>query len=125
MNPIVNQIITLVVAIIGSSGVWSYLQSRREKKNCNTEMLLALSADRITYLGYGYIERGFITRSEYRNLHAMYDPYKRAGGNGEAKRMILEIERLPIKELRPTALKVHNGGKINDQPDQSRADTGC
>lgn len=44
-----------------------------------------------------YIERGYITQDEYENLHeGLYTPYKNMGGNGCAKRVMEDVEKLPI-----------------------------
>ncbi len=60
-------------------------------------MLIGLAHDRIVYLGMQYIEREWITQDEYENLHDyLYVPYKKMGGNGSAKRIMDEIDRLPI-----------------------------
>ena len=53
--------------------------------------------DRIIYLGMSYIERGWITQDEYENLHDyLYKPYEEMGGNGSAKKVMQEINKLPI-----------------------------
>ena len=51
------------------------------------------------YLGMKYIERGYITRDEYENLHDyLYVPYNKMGGNGSAERIMDEVKKLPIRE---------------------------
>ena len=60
-------------------------------------MLVGLAHDRIVYIGIQYIERGYITRDEYENLHDyLYVPYSKLGGNGSAKRVMDEVDKLPI-----------------------------
>ncbi len=60
-------------------------------------MLLGLGHDKIMYLGMKYVERGYITRSEYENLvEYLYKPYKKMGGNGVAERLIREVDKLEI-----------------------------
>lgn len=60
-------------------------------------MLIGLAHDRIVYLGMSYIERGYITQDEYENLYEyLYKPYKAMGGNGSAKRVMDEVNALPI-----------------------------
>ena len=45
-----------------------------------------------------YVDRGFITQDEYENLHDyLYVPYEKMGGNGSAKRVMAEVEKLPIR----------------------------
>lgn len=52
-------------------------------------MLIGLAHDRIVYLGMLYIERGCITQEEYEKL----------GGNGSAKRIMQEVDKLPIHKF--------------------------
>ena len=61
-------------------------------------MLVGLGHDRIMFLGMHYIERGYITRDEYENLcEYLYNPYEKLGGNGSAKRIMAEVDKLPIR----------------------------
>lgn len=90
--------LTIVCAVIASSGFWAYLQARRERKDVKTRMLVGLAHDRILSLGMQYIERGHITRDEYENLYEyLYRPYEKMGGNGSAKRIMQIINTLPIQ----------------------------
>ena len=46
-----------------------------------------------------YIERGWITQDEYENLNDyLYKPYFKMGGNGAAKRIMQEVDNLPIRK---------------------------
>ena len=70
-----------------------------ERNDVKTEMLKGLAHDRIMYLGMGYIERGWITQDEYENLYEyLYKPYEKMGGNGSAKRVMNEVDKLPIRK---------------------------
>lgn len=90
--------LTIVCAVIASSGFWAYLQARRERKDVKTRMLVGLAHDRILSLGMQYVERGYITRDEYENLYEyLYRPYEKMGGNGSAKRIMQIINTLPIQ----------------------------
>lgn len=90
-------IITVFSSVLASSGLWAYLAKRSEKKDVKTEMLIGLAHDRIMYLGMCYIERGWITQDEYENLYEyLYKPYEKMGGNGSAKRVMKEVDNLPI-----------------------------
>lgn len=90
------QVITSVlIALISSTGLWSYIASYRNKHDAKTRLLIGLAHDRIIYLGTQYIERGYITPDEYENLHDyLYAPYAENGGNGSAKRVMEEVKRL-------------------------------
>lgn len=102
VEPWIQMIITIVCSVIASSGFWAYLQKNLEKKDVKTEMLIGLGHDRIIYLGLCYIERGWITQDEYENLNDyLYKPYSKMGANGSAKRIMQEVEKLPIRKSKP------------------------
>lgn len=92
------QIIGAIVAsALASSGLWTFVQKRMDRKDAKTRMLVGLAHDRIIYLGMTYIERGQITQDEYENLFTyLYEPYAAMGGNGSAKKVIEEVDKLPI-----------------------------
>jgi hypothetical protein len=99
METWVQFLITIVCAVLGSSGVWAFLQKRSESKDAKTEMLIGLAHDRIIYLGMEYVKRGYITKDEYENLmDYLYKPYEKLGGNGSAARVIEECKKLPLRE---------------------------
>lgn len=89
--------LTVFSSVLASSGLWACIQKRGESKDVKTEMLIGLGHDRIVYLGMTYIEKGYITKDEYENLNDyLYRPYAKMGGNGSAKRIMNEIDKLPI-----------------------------
>ena len=97
----IQMIITIACSVIASSGFWAYLQKKLERKDIKTEMLIGLGHDRIISLGLYYIERGWITQDEYENLNDyLYKPYAKMGGNGAAKRIMQEVDKLPIRKSR-------------------------
>ena len=97
MQPWLQMIVTIVCAVIASSGFWAYIQKRNENKDAKSRMLIGLAHDRIIFLGMSYIERGWITQDEYENLYEyLYKPYEEMGGNGSAKRIMNEVNKLPI-----------------------------
>lgn len=97
MDSWLQMAVTVVCAVIASSGFWAYIQKRSEKKDVKTQMLVGLAHDRILFLGMSYVERGYITRDEYENLYEyLYQPYEKMGGNGSAKRVMQEVNKLPI-----------------------------
>lgn len=100
MTETISQLLlTIIIAVLGSTGIWSWLESRREKKDGNTQILLGLGHDRICYLGKNYIKRGYITKEEYENLFDyLWKPYHARGGNGSAERIIKEVDKLPIRD---------------------------
>ena len=99
MNKVVEVILLVVSSILASSGMWAFLSKKLDKKDIKVEMLIGLAHDRIMFLGMSYIERGYITQDEYENLYDyLYKPYEKLGGNGSAKRVMAEVEKLPIRK---------------------------
>ena len=90
--------LTVLASVLASSGFWAFIQSRRDKKDAKTQMILGLGHDRIMSQGVSYIKRGWITPDEYENLHDyLYLPYQKMGGNGSAKKIMEEVKRLPTR----------------------------
>ena len=100
MEPWVQMVVTVVCAVLASSGFWAFLQNRHDKKDAKTKMLLGLGHDRIVTLCMKYIERGWITQDEYEDLNKyLYSPYVEMGGNGTAERLMTEVRKLPIHHV--------------------------
>lgn len=96
-------IISIVGAVFASTGFWAFLtsliQSKKSKDSAERQMLRGLGHDRICYLGECCIQRGYITKDEYENLHDyLYLPYKKLGGNGTAEKIMKEVNRLSLKD---------------------------
>ena len=101
--------LAVVFAILASSGFWAFItvivQKHLENKysvssreSVEREMLIGLAHDRILSLGINYIQRGYITRDEYENINQyLYEPYSKLGGNGSAKKIMEELNKLPIR----------------------------
>ena len=104
MAPWLQTVLTILGAVLASSGFWAFIQEKDKRKaaknkqtSVESQMLIGLSHDRIIYLGMVYIERGYITQDEYENLYEyLYKPYEKLGGNGSAKRIMIEVNQLPI-----------------------------
>lgn len=100
MESISQIIVSVIISIIASSGFWMFLTNSLNKKDVRSELLMGLAHDRIVTLGMFYIDRGYITKDEYENLHNyLYAPYTKMGGekDGSAKRIMDGVCRLPIR----------------------------
>lgn len=96
---LVQIIIPVIISFIASSGFWLFIGNKKERKSLQTELLLGLAHDRILSLGMMYIDRGWISQDEYENLNVyLYKSYEALGGNGSAKRIMLEVDNLPIRK---------------------------
>ena len=95
---VITLITSIVCSVLASSGFWAYLQSRATKDSAERKMLIGLGHDRIMSLGMEYINRGYITKDEYENLHDyLYIPYRDCGGNGSAEHVMDQVKRLPVR----------------------------
>ena len=97
-----DELKNVALLIFSCSGIWKILEMLLNRflsgKDNKAKMLLGLGHDRIVYLGTQYLKRGYITRDEYENLHDyLYIPYTKLGGNGTAKKVMEEVEELPLK----------------------------
>lgn len=90
-------LIAVLTSFIASSGFWMYIEQRVRKNDLTKRLLIGLSHDRIVYLAEKYLDRGWITHDEYENLCVfLYQPYIDFGGNGAVKRLMSEVDKLPI-----------------------------
>lgn len=93
-------VVAIVVAIIGSTGLWtlftSWLQNRKKKKSNTSKLLMGISYTMIVQRAETYIARGWVSTDEYHELHHyLYTPYEAEGGNGTAKRLMDMVGELP------------------------------
>lgn len=99
MGDFLNGVLTIICAVIASSGFWLFIQKKLDGKDAKSQLLLGLAHDRITFLGMKYIDQGYISSDEYENLYDyLYVPYEKMGGNGSAKRIMEEVKKLPIRK---------------------------
>ena len=85
-------ILIAVLTALTSSGACSiilYLIQRHALEKDKSSAAEKLQSDMLM--------RGYITQDEYENLHEyLYKPYAALGGNGTAKRIMAEVEKLPL-----------------------------
>lgn len=93
-------LLTSLVTIIGSSGIWGYITVKYTKSRSSDKLLRGISQHLIIQEGRRLIGKGYVTTSEYTNMYrGLYRPYKNAGGNGLAEKVISEVEKLPIRDV--------------------------
>lgn len=103
MDPVIQTLITAFAGFLASSaGFWAFLRQRTNdrdrSKDATTRLLMGLAQREILYQAQRYIDRGWITRDEYQDLlQYLYEPYSDLGGNGTAERMMLAVQKLPIR----------------------------
>ena len=100
MAPWVEKAILIICSVLASSGLWAFIQSRLDRKDAKSRMILGLGHDRLMFLCSRYIERGWISNDEYEDLTKyLYKPYQDMGGNGTVERLMNEIRNLPIRNM--------------------------
>lgn len=102
---ITTVILTSSVVSSALTGVFSLINRKLDKKEKRTATESALIigmqellCDRIKERGAQYIKRGYIELEEYEDLQRMNAVYKdQLGGNGFVKKIMKEVDNLPIK----------------------------
>lgn len=107
MQDVPQLAVAIIVTFAASSGFWSYLSSRRERKSATTRLLMGLAYDKLVFLGMKMIERGHLSKDEYEDYRRyLYEPYKELGGNGVSDRIMEEISKLPLRSTKIAELQV-------------------
>ena len=91
-------ILTIVTALLASSGLWAFISSRLDKNSSERELLVGIGHVELVFFGMQYIERGWITRDEYETLQELYKPYIKLGGNGSGTKIMHDVEQLPMRD---------------------------
>lgn len=91
-------ILTIVTALLASSGLWAFLGKKLDRNNSERELLVGIGHIELAFFGMQYIERGWISRDEYETMQDLYEPYVKLGGNGSGTKIMKELEKLPIRD---------------------------
>lgn len=60
---------------------------------------VALLGDKIYHLSQSYLDRGWVSVEELKNLERLYKSYKASGGNSTAEVLYLRVQQLPNKPI--------------------------
>ena len=98
-------VIAIIASVFGSTGFWALIttliNNRNKKVSTEGKMLRGLAHDRICELGSRYLKQGDVTKDEFENLHDyLFLPYQELGGNGTAEKIMEDVKRLPMREVR-------------------------
>lgn len=111
-----GQIITMIVAVVGSQGIWNFIsmivsrrdakktmkseeiQALEEKDEKHEKALLAILHDRLYQSCKYFIHLKWITASALKNLEYIHDAYAGLGGNSTGTELFERCKKLPIKE---------------------------
>ena len=99
MNDVWFRVITIIIGSgMSSTGLWAFLRHRDTGRKATTSLMMGLAYNQITTLGMRYIERQWITKDELEDFQRyFYEPYVALGGNGMAKRIMRDVENLPLR----------------------------
>ena len=102
-----TSIVTILVAVITSSGVWGYLDHRRQEKRADRgledaerRLIVAIARSQLVQQSIEYIKRGSVSVEEVDALTALYEPYRELKGNGNAERLYKQAVDLPVRHGR-------------------------
>lgn len=100
MSPEVQGIlIALISSLITSSGLWAFIERRRNKNDARTRLLMNIAKGKIVRVGMDYIDAGEISRDDLEELQSdLYGPYFELGGNGLASKVMEEVLHLPLRQ---------------------------
>ena len=104
-----RDVITILIAIIGSGGLWSFIQYRLQQRDLRKmhdstadtierKALLAILHDRIYASATEILEHEYVTVEELDNLKYLYRPYQALGGNGTGEKLMSDVKNLPIRK---------------------------
>lgn len=109
----VEIVLAIVAAVLGSNGLWAYIDHRRQAKESKRhrlsteeqavrDIVKALARYELVRASLSHIERGSITVEEADALTELYEPYEVLGGNGNGKRLYDQALSLPRRTGRST-----------------------
>ena len=97
-----QHIVTIIVAVVASSGFWNllnlYIDKHHKKRTRLEEAMMCVLHDRVYFLCRQYIGKPSIAHDDYDNLNKLFSAYTDLGGNGTAKKLMGEVEKIPISE---------------------------
>ena len=109
-----EQIVLIVIAIFGSSGLWAFVtkvwerkqEEKKEKEekvdpndiNLMKNAMLAMLHDSLYQSCRFYLSKGKIDEDGYTNLKTLYSSYHGLGGNGTGTELYNRTSKLKIVE---------------------------
>lgn len=111
--------VTVFVAMLGSTGLWTWIQNRGTAKSARDRMLLGLGHAEIFRLCEKYIRRDGITKEELEDLEKyLYKPYHDMGGNGTATAMVEKCKVIKIISSTEAERRDYEQGRDHQKTDQ-------
>ena len=100
-----DHVTEIVVAIFASTGFWAFcqflVQRYFDRKSAVKAALLGLLHERLVEQCDKYLDRGYISEGEFRDLSEyVYEPYRHLGGNGTGEAMYERTRDLIFEKRR-------------------------
>ena len=96
-------LVTIITACLASGGMWSLIQyivsTHKTRETAEQEALRALLHDRIYEECKNVLKRGEVSTEDYDNLQHLFKPYEKLHGNGTCKKLMSEVEDLPLSDM--------------------------
>ena len=111
METLIQTFVAVIIAVLGSNGLWAYLQSRSKATSARDHAEIFRTAEK-------YIQRGGITKDELEDLeNYLFKPYSELGGNGTAQVIVEKCKQLKIISASEAERMDANGQRILEQVD--------
>ena len=98
-----EHITEIVLAIFMSTGFWACVQAvlikKMDRRSAERAALLGLLHEKIVAQCEAYLNKGFISEGQYRDLEEyLYKPYTSLGGNGTAAAYMERVQELIFRQ---------------------------
>ena len=88
----------IIATVLAGGGFWTLIQSlinyKVAKDSTEKQALKSLLRDAIYKRCEVALRNGSISVKELENIEGLYDPYKKLGGNGTAKKLVDEVKEM-------------------------------
>ena len=93
---VVEIFLPIILALIGSSSLWSFIAGLKKKNRKLEELVRGLTILVLKDQARYHRAKGEISQDEYRMIFdSVYARYKELGGNGSSERLMTELSNLP------------------------------
>ena len=88
-----------LTGVVGAFAVWVWrkIKAQKVEQDAIEDGVKAILHDRIYQAHHHYIEQGYCSLDDKKNIEYLYRPYERLGGNGTGKQAYKEIMGLPTE----------------------------
>lgn len=94
-------LLTIVITVIASSGFWTFvnnrLTERKRKDSAEIKGIKALLYTQINHECHKVLSQGYVTQEQYDDILFLFTPYEGLNGNGRAKKLWDEVQKLPLR----------------------------